>query len=184
MKQLFQKSNVSKVLSHFLEHPRSEVYLRELARNLRMSPSTAMRSLSALEKEGIVERRTERYVTFFRAKTGPKFRSLKVAQTVSLFEKKRIAERVVEKSLGFSSLLLYGSAAGGEDDSESDYDLLLIAASTRITPHELSELLGREVSMQRYSISGWKEVSRKNRAFYLEVISNSIALKGEKPVID
>ncbi len=184
MKQLFQKSNTSKVLAYFLKAPGSEVYLRELARNLRMNPSTALRSLLVLEKEGLVVRRDERHVSFFKAIASPKFRALKVAQTVSLFEKKRIAEFVSENSQGFASLLLYGSAAKGEDDSESDYDFLLIASGTKVRPHELSEMLGREVNMQRYSISGWKEVSRRNRAFYLEVITNSIALKGEKPVID
>ncbi|MFH0818078.1 MAG: helix-turn-helix domain-containing protein [Candidatus Micrarchaeota archaeon] len=184
MKQLFQKSNVSKVLAYFLKAPRSEVYLRELARTLGMSPSTALRSLSALEKEGLVARRTERHVSFFKANMGLRFKALKVAQTVSLFEKKRITKLVSENSQGFQSLLLYGSAANGEDDAESDYDLMLIASGTKVRPHELSEMLDREVNLQRYSISEWKEVSRKNRAFYLEVISNSIALKGEKPVID
>jgi predicted nucleotidyltransferase len=83
-----------------------------------------------------------------------------------------------------ASILLYGSAAKGEDDAASGYDFLVIAAKCDVGASELSEKLGREVGLQVYDAAGWKNVSKQNRAFYLDTISNSIALYGEKPVID
>lgn len=184
MKQLFHKLNALKVLAFFFENPFAETHLREVARRLKMSPSTVLRSIKLLEKEGLVSRRSEKNATFFKAIMSSEFKALKTAFTVSKMEDARVIDLISEKSRGLSSIILYGSAAKGEDDSKSDYDFLVIAAECAAKPIELSEKLGRESSLQAYSISEWRKVSKKNRAFYLEVISNSVALKGEKPVID
>ena len=184
MKHLFQKWNIMKVLTFFLENPRSETHLREIARRLKMSPSTVLRNINLLEKEGLIARREERNATFFKPVMSNEFKALKVVYTLSRLEEAGIVQLISKKSRGLSSILLYGSAAKGEDDSKSDYDFLVIAAECDASALELSERLGRESNLQVYSISEWKKVSRDNRAFYLEVISNSISLKGEKAVID
>jgi predicted nucleotidyltransferase len=182
MKQLDEKA--LKVLTYFFENPREEVYLRELARQLRMSPATVMRALRILTKEGLVAKRTEKHATYFRANPNPYFRELKKAYTVFKILRSGILELLKEKSAGLSSILLYGSAAKGEDDRESDYDFLVIAARCAVKGRELSKLLGKESTLQVFDAAGWKRVAKRNRAFYLEVISNSIVLYGEKPVID
>lgn len=184
MKQLFRKYAAMRLLAFFFENPRFEIHLRELARNVRMSPSTVLRNIKVLEKEGLVVRRRERNATFFKSAMSNEFKALKVAYTVSKMEERGVAELISNNSKGLSSILLYGSAARGEDDRESDYDFLVIAADCRLDAIRLSERLGRESNLQVYSISEWKRVSKENRAFYLEVISNSVALRGEKPVVD
>lgn len=172
------------MLVYFFDNPYSEVYLRELARKTHASPSTLSRILSSLVGEGLIGRRDEKNGSFFRASMNSEFKALKVAYTISKITAAQIIELIGQKSKGLSSVLLYGSAARGEDDSNSDYDLLVIAAECTAAPHQISELLGRESNLQVYSIAKWKQTSKLNRAFYLEVISNSIALKGNKPVID
>lgn len=184
MKQLFQKWNGLKPLVFFFDNPYSEVYLREIARRLKMSPSTLWRSINVLEKDGLIQIRREKNGTFLKPTFSNEFKMLKVAYTLSKIEEKKIVEIISKKAGGLSSILLYGSAARGEDDEKSDYDFLVIAAKCNVSSLEISEKLGRESAIQIYSISEWRDVSKKNRAFYLEVISNSIALKGEKPVID
>jgi len=172
------------MLTLFFSNPYSEFHLREIARRTRMDPATALRAARMLEKEGLLQRRRERHASFFRASMNPAFKALKIAYTISLFEDKKIAEKIAETSKGLSSILLYGSAARGEDDSKSDYDILVIASECKADAMELGSILGRETSIQAYSISEWSGVARKNRAFYLEAISSSVALKGEKPVVD
>ncbi len=56
-----------KVLTYFFENPREEVYLRELARRLRMSPATVMRALRLLIREGLITKRPEKHATYFKA---------------------------------------------------------------------------------------------------------------------
>jgi len=184
MKQLFQKTNVLRVLTLFFISPFVEVYLRQAARQLKMSPATVLRALGVLEKDGLVLRRDEKHASFFKASASSEFKALKIAFTLSKIAEAGIVGMITQKSKGLSSILLYGSAARGEDGPESDYDLLVIAAECKGKSLELSEKLGRESTLQAYSISEWKEVSKKNRAFYLELISSSVALYGNKPVID
>jgi predicted nucleotidyltransferase len=184
MKQLFRKLNSLKVLTLFFEDPYAEAYLREAARKLKMSPATVLRAIRVLEKEGLVSRRDEKNASFFKANMSSEFKALKLAFTLSKLDDTGIAGLIAKKSRGLSCILLYGSAARGEDGPKSDYDLLAIAAECDATAMEMGEKLGKESTLQAYSISQWKEVSKKNRAFYIEVISSGIMLYGDKPVVD
>jgi len=183
MKQLYKKKELG-VLAYFFENPKQEVYLRELARKLNMSAATVMRITNFLVEEGLLEKRVEKNATYFRPNLSPDFKELKKAYTVSKICGAGVVDLLKARSVGLASVLLYGSAAKGEDDMNSDYDFLVIASKCDARTSELSEKLGREVNLQVYDAIGWRGVSRRNRAFYLDVISNSIALHGEKPVID
>jgi len=183
MKQLYKKKGLW-VLVYFFENPKQEVYLRELARKLNMSAATVMRITNFLVEEGLLEKRVEKNATYFRANLGPNFKEFKKAYTVSKVCGADVIDLIKARSAGLASILLYGSAARGEDDVDSDYDFLVIASKCDVKASELSEKLGREVSLQVYDAAGWKRASKRNRAFYLDIISNSIALYGQKPVID
>jgi predicted nucleotidyltransferase len=165
-------------LAYFFENPKQEMYLRELARKLNMSAATVMRITNFLVGEGMLEKRVERNATYFRANLSPDFKELKKICGAG------VIDLLKSKSVGLASVLLYGSAAKGEDDAGSGYDFLVIASRCDVRASELSERLGREVSLQVYDATGWKKTSKQNRAFYLDIISNSIALYGETPVID
>jgi len=184
MKRLFQKVNVLRLLAYFFDNPHSEAYLRQIARALRASPATVMRGLRALEMEGLVVKRKDKSAAFFKASGSGKFKALKTAYTVGKLDDARIVECIREKSQGLGAVLLYGSAARGEDDATSDYDLLVIAAACRTRGGELSEKLGREVSLKKCTIGEWKKISEQDRPFYLDVITSSIALFGNKPVME
>ena len=184
MQQLFQNSNTLRVLTFFLQNPSAEVYLRELSRNLGINASTVMRSLKELEKAGLILRRDEKNASFFKPKESPAFKGIKIAYSISKILDSKIIDLVEKNSRGLSCFLLFGSAARGEDSTASDYDFLLIAPESKVSANDLSEKLGRDVNLKKFSMSEWKTVSKKNRAFYLDVISNSFVLIGSKPVID
>lgn len=184
MKQLFQKSNILRVLTYFFENPYSESYLREIARKTKISPSTLSRSLDFLAEEGLILKRTEKNSTYFKASMTNGFKALKIAFTISKLEDAKVIELIKEKSKGLSSILLYGSAAIGEDGPDSDVDILVISMHCTVSAEEISRKLGKESGLKKYTIGEWKKISRQNRAFYLEAVSNSITLFGQKPVID
>lgn len=184
MKHLFQKLNMLRVLAFFFEEPKEEAHLRMIARKLKMSPATVLRALKALISEELVARKRKINGTFFFAKQTCKFRALKTAQTVLRIVDSGAVQLLEDKTIGLGCVLLYGSSAKGEDGHGSDYDFLVIAAKCTANAIELGKKLGRECSLKAYTIVEWKRISSENRAFYLEVISNSIALKGRKPVID
>jgi predicted nucleotidyltransferase len=184
MKQLFQKSNILKTLVYFFENPYKEEHLREIARKTKISPSTLSRTLAMLTRDGLIQKREEKHATFFKATMSNIFKSLKISYTLSIIENKKIIKYVQENSSGISSFILYGSSARGEDDQDSDYDFLIISGSSNVKADEISTLLGRECSIKKFNLAQWKDVSRNNRAFYLEVITSSIALFGNIPIID
>ena len=173
-----------RVLAFFLENPFSEAYLRELSRKLKMSASTVLRCLEKLEKAGLVSRRDEKNASFFKANLTQEFKAVKIAFSVSKIAKSGVLETIADKSRGLSCFLLFGSASKGEDALASDFDFVLIASESSVSAGELREKLGRDVNLKKYSIGEWKTVSRKNRAFYLDVMANSFALLGSKPVMD
>jgi predicted nucleotidyltransferase len=184
MKQLFQKSNTLKILTYFFENPYKELHLREIARKTKISPSTLSRTLTMLSKDKLLQMRKEKHATFFKANISNLFKTLKSSYTLSILEDKKIVEYIQENSSGLSSILIYGSAARGEDDRDSDYDFVVIAGSCNAESEILSALLKRECSVKKFNLAQWKDASKKNRAFYLEVISSSIALHGNIPIID
>ncbi|HLC69148.1 MAG TPA: nucleotidyltransferase domain-containing protein [Candidatus Bilamarchaeaceae archaeon] len=183
MKHLFQKINNLKVLIPFFNYPHKTYYLREIARELRMSPVTVWRYLETHAREGIMQREKRSNGTFYTLKINNKTKALKLAYTLWKLEEAAIVDLISSKSNGLTSILLYGSAARGEDDENSDYDILIIANSATINSLELAERLGREVNLKILSIVEWSEISRKNRAFYLEALCNSISLYGQKPIL-
>lgn len=181
MEQLFG----GRILSLFLNHPHREFYVREAARECRLSPASASIKLRDLEKRGLIQRRKERHVVFYQASPTPAFKAIKVAKTVQKIVSSGFLKTVEENSSGVSALLLYGSAAIGEDDEESDYDFAVIAAACNSTKiRSEARKLGREAPVLSFTPGQWTEQSKKNRGFYLDVLSNSIALIGRKPVVD
>ncbi|MFH0713536.1 MAG: nucleotidyltransferase domain-containing protein [Candidatus Micrarchaeota archaeon] len=183
MKHLYQNWNEFKVLSFFFENPYQEVYLRELARALKMSASSVLRALNFLASEKMLVRSKRSNGVYFKANLTPLFKANKIAYTLSKIFSSKVIEKVEKKSAGLNCFLLFGSAAKGEDDKNSDYDLLLITSSTKISSGELAAKLGREVNLKIFNVAEWHDVKKKNNAFYNEVISNSVCLLGEKPVL-
>lgn len=180
----FKPDARSKVLAFFFAHPYREIHLRELARMVRLEPSSVHRALASLLMEGLVTKRKERYASYFKASMSPVFKMSKLAFTLAKFRKARVVQRITGSGTGLSSILLFGSAARGEDDESSDYDILVIARECHLTGSELAAKLGREVNLKRFTLAEWKKGAKANRAFYLEVISSAVPLFGEKPVID
>lgn len=82
-----------------------------------------------------------------------------------------------------TSIILFGSYAKGENDSESDVDILTISLSKNTTVAELSKLLKRDVNLINFTPAQWSQQAKTNKAFYLDVILDGIVLYGTKPVV-
>jgi predicted nucleotidyltransferase len=182
MKNIFKKWN--KVLPYILEHPYKAIHLRELARKTMTSPSTCHRMVKQLEEYGLVERKKSYGMVFVKPVLSQTFKKMKIAYSTYLIERSGVVEYIERNAFGLQCLLVYGSAAKGEDDENSDYDLLAIVSKCKVNRLALSEILKREVNMKCFTLKEWKKVVEKNKAFYLEVITNSIVLKGNLPIVD
>ncbi len=182
MKNIFQKWN--RVLPYLLEHPYKAIHLRELARKTGTSSSTCYRMIKHLSEYGLVERKKSYGRVFVKPIMSLTVKKLKIAYSTYLIEKSGVIEYIAKNSFGLQSLLVYGSTARGEDDENSDYDILVIASGCNADKLVISEMLKREINLKCLTLEEWKKVAEKNKAFYIEVITNSIVLKGNLPIVE
>ena len=117
------------VLSVVLLQPDREWYFRDLAKHLRLSPSSLTRELSKLTQAGILRRRAEGNRVYYRAEPDcpflPELRGLLI-KTAGLADVLRESLRKHVKQIAVA--LIYGSVAKGEELSRSDVDLLVVGS--------------------------------------------------------
>ena len=83
-----------------------------------------------------------------------------------------------------SNVTLYGSAARGEYDKDSDIDLLVISPSKKINLSEVSQLekeLGLEVKLEILTIGEWRRLAEKKDKFYSSITKSNMVLYGALP---
>lgn len=185
MIQLYQKITQLKVLELFIKNPYERYYLREASRILDISTMTVKRALDLLVQDRLLVREEFKTQILYKANmASPAFKHLKTTYNLSWLEEKGIVAFLKERLPGLSSLVLYGSFAKGENDETSDIDLLAISPSAEKLDMRLSELLGKETSLIVFTPSEWKEQAEKNKAFYIDVITEGIVLFGTRPVVE
>ena len=185
MIQTYQKITQLKVLTLFLENPHSSYYLRESARTLDMDPMTVKRSLSLLLRDELLVKTEEKNRILYQANMeNPALRHLKISYNLSFLQEKKMVKFIINKMKSVTSIMLFGSFAKGENDESSDIDIVTISLSKDKPTAELAKLLGRDVNLLNFTPAQWSNQSKKNRAFYLDVIVDGISLHGTKPVVE
>jgi predicted nucleotidyltransferase len=146
------------ILAATLLSPEKSWYLSELAAYLETSPSSLQRELEALARSGILERKQDGRRTYYRAQAAsPVFAELR-----ALFSKTAGIVPVLQSALArFGGKIkwaaIYGSIARGEEQAQSDIDLLIVGpvGMTELLPalRRVEQQFGREVNVTRYSES-------------------------------
>ena len=185
MIQLYQNITQLTVFELFIKNPYERYYLREASRILDISPMTVKRALDIFVHERLLVREKFKNQILYRANiNSAAFKHLKIAYNLAWLEEKGIVDFLRENITGLSSLILYGSLAKGENDEKSDIDLLAISLSSKKRDIGLMELLGKETSLTLFTPAEWKEQAKKNKAFYMDVITEGIVLFGTRPVVE
>ncbi len=177
--------NIWKILTYFFEHPYEEIYLRKLSEKIKVNVFTTKEIVDALLEENLLIERKLGKLRMLRANTeSVLFRQLKVYYTLFKLERSGIIEYLLKHLSGVSSILLFGSAAKGEDTEKSDIDILVICRKkTKLNLEKFEKLLKRKIQLLLFSWSEWKRLAKNNKAFYEEVIAYSLELYGFKPVV-
>jgi len=173
---------VLNALSFFFENPYKEVYLREFARTLKLSPNTAQRFLDLFVLEGFVKEEKKANLRYFKAALDNiVFKHMKIAYSLNKLRKSGILSFFEENN--FSSVILFGSMAKGENDLSSDIDIVCIGSNKGLDLSAYEKRLGQELNVHFFTMSEWKKQKKENRAFYYDVIFIGINLIGEIPVL-
>ena len=143
------------ILAATLLLPDKSWYLQDLARHLRLRPSTLQRELAALVGAGILKSHRQGRMVYYQADSNcpvyPELQGL-LAKTAGLVDVLRdclsdFVERIV-------ICFIYGSVARREETSLSDVDLLIVGriglADLGRPLRDAQEKLGREISPKLY----------------------------------
>jgi predicted nucleotidyltransferase len=151
------------ILAATLLQPDRSLYLLELARHLRLRPSSLQRELKQLSQGGILKRHQNGNRVYFQADTTcPVFSELAqiLFKTVGVVDALRNALEPISNQIDLA--FVYGSLAASAERSASDIDLMVIgsASLSRIAPllRDLERRVGRAINP---SVYGREEFSRR-----------------------
>ena len=132
--KLLGNQSILTVLKYFLENPSGKYYLAQLTRTLKLSKVSVIKALAALRSGGLLKaEKLGNSVFHYIDGNNTMVKELKKLNTISyLFQ-----ELKFPVLLDFE-VYLYGSAARGENDEKSDFDVLIITNKKT----EVTDLLG------------------------------------------
>jgi DNA-binding transcriptional ArsR family regulator len=129
------------VLATLYVEPAREWYLSDLARHLKVQPSSLQRELARLNAAGIIRKRRDGNRVYFSAETeGPIFTDLQGLLLKTAGMKDVLAEALAPFRGSIAVAFVSGSLARGEEVPRSDIDLMVIG---RVGLAELAPALSK-----------------------------------------
>jgi predicted nucleotidyltransferase len=169
------------ILAATLLSPEKSWYLSELASHLGTSPSSLQRELDSLTKSGVLDRKEDGRRTYYKAQTAsPVFHELRL-----LFSKTAGIVPTLQSEIGrFGEKIkwaaIYGSIARGEEQAQSDVDLLIVGqvALADLVPalRRVERQFDREVNVTRYSEPEFRQKVQSGDHFLKSVIEGKLIM--------
>jgi len=180
MKNLFEYPGL-RILNIFLKEPYREFYLREVASHARVSASTAKTFLDSLTIDGFLVRTERANLVLFKANIeDPMFRHFKIAH---FLRDAKPLTKYLKQNYEKCSIIIYGSCARGEDDKNSDIDLLVIGRAEKVEMTAIEKRLNRTINLLVYTHQEWEEKTKQDEAFYESIITDGLVIQGNLPMI-
>lgn len=173
-----------RIIRFFFDNPYKEFYLRELAKKIKLSPFAIKKYMDIFIREGLVLEERKANLRYFKANVNDLFfKQLKIAFSIRKIKQSGLISDILEKMANVSSIVLFGSVAKGEDDENSDIDIVVIGKEKDLSLSEIRKKLNKEINLHAFLWSEWNKQADTNKAFYFDVITYGIPLYGELPVI-
>ena len=172
-----------RILIVFFNEPYRDFHLRQIAKLANVSSSTAKRFLDFYSENTLLVKSRRANLVLFKANLeNHGFRYMKLSYFMMTVQP-LIAS--LKKTHPTSSIVLYGSCARGEDDPESDIDLLVIGRKTeQVDVSKFEKSVGRKITCLIYTPQEWEEKAQKDKAFYERILVDGIVLHGNLPVVN
>jgi len=172
--KIFGSRTRAKILGWLFTHPDESFFVRQIASILEEDPTNVSREMAKLEELGILRSkrsgnlkqfRTNRECSFFEELKGLVLKTSGVAG--------RIQDALVKLS-GIEFAFVYGSYAKGEENADSDVDLLIIGNVDldRLDSSlgRLEKNLGRDINYVVYSMEEFKTKRKARDGFLMDVL--------------
>ncbi|SRR5258708_39183183 len=165
-----------RLLAYFFGNPERQLYLRQIARQIKADPGNLSRELKRLEEEGIFQSEKRGNQTTYRLNVNyPLYAELKSIIGKTIGVQGALAE-LLKGIPGIKRAFIYGSFAKGTEKAHSDIDVCLIVEKGKfkedrllIELKHLEETLGREISYIFYTEQEWTNGLKKEDSFMVGV---------------
>ncbi len=181
LQKIFGKTPRLRILEFFLCHPSSSFSLTEIAKKIGVSIGSVFRHCRDLEKERIISlevkgksryyslNRENRTVTHLK-----KFYNLTSPPIVGLIH--------LIPSYAIKKAILFGSYARGEDDEDSDVDILLIgdikSSETLLLASKMSKFCKKKFSLIAKTYEEYLSAAGKDEPFWKKVAFEGVVIYG------
>jgi len=160
---MFDKLNKTEwiILEFILDNPYDNFYLRQIARELKISSSTAKSTLDKLEKLNLILPKTFGNLRMFSGnKDDILFKKLKIAKNVDFLKP------LLRELTPAITIVVYGSFANGENDKKSDIDVFILSNKKN---YKITEYIGYELQLVVKTPQEWTKEQKANPAYAKEV---------------
>ena len=187
MNDIFDASARWRILSYFLAEPWKASYVKEIAKNMKISSGSVSVLCKKLCTEGLLKKETKGNLLFYKLnKNSLVVKELQKAYLLNRLKKSKFTARFLDTDEHIISLAIYGSYVSGDVDDKSDLDVLIITqsdANFSEAVRKISKEIKLDVNINKFTALQWKKLAEKTDTFYKEVISNSILLHGGSMVV-
>lgn len=144
---MMQNYSMYRVLEVFFRNPRKAFLIREISRLLKLSQPSVRLHLKHLQKEGLIIRLSEGLYKGYKANRDDElFKLLKQQNTVLSLHQSGCIKELSEKIMP-QAIILFGSAAKGEDIEDSDIDVFVEGEEEEIELEKYEKILKRKISI-------------------------------------
>jgi predicted nucleotidyltransferase len=175
LEKIFGSRIRAKILGWLFSHPGESFFVRQMALLLEEDPTNLSREMARLEDLGILK--SNRIGNLKHFQTNPEcpfFIEMKglVLKTAGVAGRIRAG---LGKVGGIEAAFLYGSYAKGEEEADSDVDLLIVGNVdlNRLDASlgKLEKILGREINYVLYSREEFKSKRKSKDGFLKDVLA-------------
>ncbi|NPA38598.1 MAG: ArsR family transcriptional regulator [Candidatus Nanohaloarchaeota archaeon] len=143
---MLQKYTRYKILQEFFDYPTKGFRIRELSRRTGIAQPSVINHLKALLKEKlIVKEEGDLYPVYKANRDNEYFKLLKKDNLLIRLHTSNLINEIYDKTLP-SAIVLFGSAARGEDTENSDIDLFIQGPATSLNVDIYEKKLKRKIS--------------------------------------
>jgi len=166
------KNSTNRILQEFFDFPRKEFHMREISRRVKLAqPSVILHLKALLQEKYIIKEKKGIYPTFRANREFEKFKLLKKMNIVLRIQESGLLSYLYDSCLP-EAIILFGSAAWGEDTEESDLDIFLACSSQNLQLEKYEKILNRKIN-----VFFEKDISRLSAELKNNIL-NGVILKG------
>ncbi len=176
-KSVIWKNNTAlRLLLFFIENPTKELYEKEVSEKTKISLGATNKYLKILAEEGYLLREQKGKMNFYRLNRTNVTKFLKISYTLSkpfVSDLQKVGDRFDVK------MFLYGSVARGEDDENSDVDILILGKPRVELQKEILKIKRKydvRLKLNIFSQREWSKMHESDPAFYERVEKDKIEL--------